>query len=152
VIDATHNDGSACGVFIDAEINHVKVQHNIINENDYGILCFAVEDRDSLIALNTFSNNSHGMSTDLCAHINIVRNNFIGQGTYASFGGSWWFQANHWDSNYWADHHGKCVRAIPGKVLIFVIPLGYFHGNWCLYSRWLNFDWHPAQQPYDVGG
>jgi parallel beta-helix repeat protein len=152
VIDSTRNDGSACGIFIDAETNHIQVQHNLINENDYGILCFAVEDRDSSIELNTFSNNSHGMSTDLCARVNIVRNNFIGKGTYAYFGGSWWFKANHWAGNYWADHHGKGPRAIPGKALVLVIPLGYYYGNWCLYSRWLNFDWHPAQQPYDIGG
>jgi parallel beta-helix repeat protein len=151
VIDSTHNDGSACGIFIDAEINHIQVQHNVINENDYGILCFAVNDRDSSIVLNTFSNNSYGMSSNLCAHINIVRNNFIGRGTYAYFADSWWFQANHWDGNYWADHHGKAPRAIPGKALLLVIPLGYFHGNWCIYSPWLNFDWHPSPEPIDIG-
>jgi len=150
VIDSTHNEGSACGIFIDAETNHIQVQYNIINENDYGILCFAVKDRDSSIVLNTFSNNSYGMSSDMCARINIERNNFIGRGTYAYFEDSWWFQANHWDGNYWADHHGKGARAIPGKALLLVIPLGYFQGTWRIYSRWLNFDWHPAQEPYDI--
>jgi len=143
-------DSTACGIFIDAEINHIQVQHNIINENDYGILCFAVKDRDSSIVLNTFSNNSYGMSSDMCARINIERNNFIGRGTYAYFEDSWWFQANHWEGNYWADHHGKGARAILGKALLLVIPLGYFQGTWRIYSRWLNFDWHPAQEPYDI--
>jgi parallel beta-helix repeat protein len=145
-------DSTDCGIFIDAEINHFQVQHNIINENEYGILCFAVKDSDSSIVLNTFSNNSYGLSSHLSSRINIERNNFIGQGTYAYFEDSWWFQVNHWEGNYWADHYGKGARAIPGKALLFVIPLGYFQGTWCIYSRWLNFDWHPAQEPYDIRG
>jgi len=45
---------------------------------------------------------------------------------------------NHWDSNYWDKWIGFGPKLIFGRIgLNGLIP-------------WVNFDWHPAEEPYDI--
>ncbi|GAI48792.1 unnamed protein product, partial [marine sediment metagenome] len=43
---------------------------------------------------------------------------------------------NTWDSNYWGEPRDS-PYIIKGTLLFLFIP-------------WFNFDWHPAQEPYDI--
>jgi parallel beta-helix repeat protein len=68
---------------------------------------------------------------------NISRNNFIkNKVSQAGFSNSFF---NHWNNNYWDDWSGigpKIIWGIFPRKLIFI--------------PWINFDWHPASEPYDI--
>ena len=68
------------------------------------------------------------------------KNNFIGNMRHVYLAQSW---GNTWDENYWDNWIGlkfdlPIFQKFP-KVIISILP------------PWLNFDWHPAQEPYDIG-
>ena len=69
---------SSKGLFINSETANTRVQYNIFNEDDYGILSFGAMNKNITILQNTFSNNSYGFSSSLCSRIRILQNNFIG--------------------------------------------------------------------------
>jgi len=135
------------GVEIASSTLDAWIHHNTINGNVRGIFVEAVDSSSVRISQNTLTNNTIGISTWLCSRVNISRNNFIHNGQHASFEESWWFQNNHWNGNYWDDYHGTRAKVIHGTALFLVIPLGYYH-TYCLYLPWVNFDRHPALEPY----
>jgi hypothetical protein len=59
------------------------------------------------------------------------------------------FPRNNWNGNYWDDWHSVLPKPIqdvkeliylvlrPGMIISVPIP-------------WINFDWHLAQEPYDI--
>lgn len=93
---------------------------------------------NNLISENTFVNkitNAHNMMITDCFNNTIVRNNFLNVYPYVYFAES---SHNVWDGNYWAR-----ARFLPKMIL----------GQKGIYDRYptaLNFDWHPAQKPYDI--
>jgi len=65
----------------------------------------------------------------------IYSNNFINNGRSATFRLLSFF--NKWDGNYWGE-----PRTLPYPI---IGCLGLF------IPSWVNFDWHPASEPYDIG-
>jgi len=64
----------------------------------------------------------------------IQENNFIGNQQAAFFTASFF---NFWDRNYWGKS-SHLPKIIPGRLgLRGIIPF-------------INFDWHPAAEPYDI--
>jgi nitrous oxidase accessory protein len=127
-----------------------RIQHNIITGNYYGVFAvFALRPNIS-ISFNTFANNLYGFASDGCSQIEISKNNFISNEKDAYFK-SRWYQANHWDGNYWASFHGTGPKAIRGTVQIFFIPRFYPKPWINFHSPWLNFDRHPAHELIDIG-
>jgi parallel beta-helix repeat protein len=55
----------------------------------------------------------------------------------------------NWDHNYWSTHTTNTPKLILGKFLLWGEIFPYEIG---IYIPWFNFDWHPAQQPYDIPG
>ena len=57
---------------------------------------------------------------------------------------------NYWNKNYWDDWRGYGKYVIHGKFIV----INYFRSiDWYVYSktyRWLQFDWHPVKEPYDI--
>jgi parallel beta-helix repeat protein len=92
----------------------------------------------TLISENTFVNtkdNTHNIMMTDCYNNTIVRNNFFNVHPYVYFAES---SHNVWDGNYWAR-----ARFLPKIIL----------GQKGIYDRHptaLNFDWHPAQKPYEI--
>jgi hypothetical protein len=71
----------------------------------------------------------------------IFRNNIIGNNYSAYFKNSY---PNFWFGNFWDDWNKSFPRPIFGEVELQrlndrIIP-------------WVQFDWHPAQEPYDIPG
>lgn len=113
------------------------ISYNIISNNTVGInlrpFLWIYSFGSSIIA-NEISNN--GMGIVICRSYNnlILTNNFIDNTENAYFNSFSFF--NTWDGNYWdGPQEPPCV--IKGKLFFFLIP-------------WLNFDWHPAQEPYEI--
>ena len=85
---------------------------------------------------NIQNNNVVGLNLSFRNNNNIIeKNNFIGNNRHAFFEFS---LRNTWDSNYWDNWIGFGPKLIFGRLGPFKkIP-------------WVNFDWNPAQEPYDI--
>lgn len=116
--------------------NHIF--NNGIGENWNGgiylqdcINCITVNDN------NIETNNQYGLYL-LRSSTNLINNNnFINNTCNAYFRHFSLF--NHWNGNYWTDWMRIGPKLIKGKFGESFIP-------------WINFDWHPSQEPVDIPG
>ncbi len=131
------NSGIGIGLATDAIDN--KIADNIVNKNTLGI---NISGDSNAIYHNIISNNSHGIYISNGSINNIYCNNFLFNKKNAGFYLTFIDGYNKWDKNYW-DRPRVLPKLILGKMiwnnLMFAIP-------------WLNLDWHPAQEPYDISG
>ena len=114
-----------------------NISHNIISNNAVGIDLSAfiwVKPSGSNIISNEISNNDMGIVISRSSKNLILMNNFIDNTGNAEF--KFFAFRNTWDANYW-DGSQESPYVIRGKLIFFLIP-------------WFNFDWHPAQEPYDI--
>ena len=163
------NDG--CIFCIDSDENNIV--RNIFSNNEWAIFLedsdknnmsqniflntpgIYLEDSDkNNISQNIFSNDS-SIYLD-SSYSNVISYNNLDSDTYVSFGYSLLrtvlnnpqtstsapkilFPNNNWNYNYWGESR-ILPKLIWGHIGIFVgfIP-------------WINFDWHPASEPYDIG-
>jgi len=125
--------------------NNNSIFGNTLTNNYWGISTLSIND---VISLNNISYNFYGISIFNCFNYKITRNNFIGNNWSAHFTYSLFFayQFGHalkdihstikWDGNYW-DRPRIFPKPILGWLTIGSIP-------------WFQFDWRPAQEPYDI--
>ena len=85
----------------------------------------------SLITRNSISNCEHGLMLSKTYGTFIKENNFIHNNISAMF---YRGIGHFWIRNYWDDWDGQGPMVIKG------------------YKGLVEFDWHPALQPYDIGG
>ena len=157
----------------------VYIEDNVIVSNEYdGISTHAIA--DSVISGNSIADNGddgiemwtvsgignnliHGneiRNNSLCGLVilwsdrnRITNNNFINNGdginNYIEYEGNAFFSyglrriyQNTWDGNYWDDSfsNGLLPKAIYGQKYFII-----------MWHRWINIDWHPATEPYDIG-
>jgi parallel beta-helix repeat protein len=110
-------------------------QNNISNNNPSGIDIISI---NNIITNNYISNNNIGVYCDTGYNNHIEKNNFINNKKNGYFEVGILFSRNFWDENYW-----NKPRAMPYP--IFGKIIGLFNT-----FRWVNFDWHPAQEPYNI--
>lgn len=117
-------------------IGNVTISWNRLegNGNGSGIECFLSTLFRNYFIRNSISNNVIGMYLAVTSLTVIKENNFIGNQQPAFFTASFF---NIWDLNYWGKS-SYFPKLIPGRFgLRGIIPI-------------VNFDWHPAQEPYDI--
>jgi parallel beta-helix repeat protein len=68
----------------------------------------------------------------------VTHNNMEKKGNSASFFNSMF---NRWDENFWG-----APRLFPKPIV------GHYYINSTIGIPWFQFDWHPAQEPYDIPG
>ena len=91
------------------------------------------------ISWNVFANNSFGILLHESQSNNISSNNFMYNSIHAFFVNA----KNKWIGNYW-----NIQKLLPKPILgIKKIPL--LQGR-TIPILWLQYDWHPAQEPYDI--
>ena len=122
-----------------------NITHNYISNNYRGISLYL--SKANTITKNTIQNHSIligfwgpsvGVYIDRLSNKNIIEeNNFIGNKRQASFSFSW---RNTWDSNYWDTWIGLKIN-LPIFQKFPKVIVGFLG---------INFDWHPAQEPYDI--
>ena len=139
---------------------NVTITGNIISNNNYGIAFYRVE--DSIIKGNhILSNKKIGILFDLATipgqgcdnnsvSYNIIQKNAIG--IYLSFSGDHDINYNNfyqnivdasynsagridWNHNYW--NRPRILPKLIIGTIFYQIP-------------WVQFDWHPAKEPYDI--
>jgi len=121
--------------------------HNTVSRNTIRNHTVGIEIDGSvfnIISENHMTNNrEYGVRVALF-FLNIVRkNNFIENENNAFFLGMFFSSHTIWFRNYWDDWIGVGPKCIQGW---WVYPLGGSND-----IPWVQFDWHPAQEPYDIG-
>jgi len=119
--------------------NNLISYNNISNNNPTGII---IDGTNDYITNNHITNNYQiGAYSYFSNNCIISKNNFIENGNYnACFVTDFMNHSPHkWKNNYWSDFHGFFIYKI----------IGYVYGIFFIYP-WITFDWHPAQEPYDI--
>lgn len=124
-------------ILIQNSSNHL-IDGNIIVDSLHGIslqmVCSSI-----IICRNTFDYNQYGIRLYSSSSITVSYNSFSSYKSHAFFIGASIAQCkNSWSQNYWGSS-----RLLPypifGKIKL---------GN--LSFSWVNFDWHPLSQPYEL--
>ena len=115
----------------DSKNAHMIIKENIIINNDYGIN--AHNFHESIFEGNIITNNDRigiqiGSSS---SNIKIRNNNFIFNSRHATFENS---ENLSWDGNYW------------GRPRLLPYPIFGRRGL----IPWIEFDYNPATEPYDI--
>jgi len=105
------------------------IRYNDFIDCDTGLILYD----GGIIVNNNFINCNEGISLFRCKGANIKYNNFIDNNRNARF--SLFSLFNTWDSNYWGEPRDS-LYIIRGTLFLFI--------------PWFNFDWNPAQEPYDI--
>jgi parallel beta-helix repeat protein len=132
-------ENTNCGIII-SESNVKIFDNHIYNNGDGEFLDAGVFIQDccnNIVIYNNQieTNNQYGVYLLRSSSIFISGNNFIQNAHNAYFLQFSFF--NRWNENYWTDWLGLGPKLIKGKLDDVLIP-------------WVNFDWHPVQEPYDI--
>jgi len=122
------------GIYIGLGSNNYISYNHISRNNPNGILILSIK---NYITYNDFSNNPVGVYCE-GYHNHITKNNFMNNKRNAYLKVGLLDLRNFWDENYW-----NRPRFFPYPV--FGLMIGIFNE-----FLWVNFDWHPAQEPYDI--
>lgn len=150
---------SGYGIFLDSS-PFINITKNKIDGCDGGI---RIQNSNNMtLSLNTLESNSVGLALVLSGKNIIKHNNFINNSqrdavlfaTKVIFVQRWESIRNSWIENYWSDWGKIGPKMIPGVVflLIALVPLFQIILPIGIPLPWVQFDRHPAQEPYDIGG
>lgn len=146
IIEGNNFNGN--GIIIVGSDYNIISGNNINSSNGTGIIieCFLLLPRvylpsnNNIIKGNNISNNKRGIFI-LYSHSSfIIKNNFIDNEEDAYFIDSY---PNRWRQNYW-----DRPRILP-KLIFGEIDIDIF-GDGDKWIDWVNIDWRPAQEPYDI--
>jgi parallel beta-helix repeat protein len=124
------------GIDLDNADNNMIIENHII-----GGYCALKLDHShkNYIHLNQIEGNNFGIWIYNSSGNNIRKNNFIDN---ELLDGIFFYGYNTWSGNYW------------NRFRIFPVPIfgkvGITNGYKILNFNWINFDWHPAKEPYDI--
>ena len=121
-----------CGIYCVSCKNDI-IFENKITKNSYGII-ISSSSNNQFLYNDISSNTKNGILLKAHSSSNVIsKNNFINNSKNAHF--IVLSHQNTWDENYW-DEPRDSPYIIIGRIGI-IVP-------------WINFDWHPAQEPYDI--
>ncbi len=135
-----------CGIAIAKSWTKYNIiRENNISENKCGI---HLEGIGNTVERNNIYKNGYGIFLSAwlskCKRNRIAQNNFIGNGRDASFEVDL-LSLNKWQGNYWDSWMAKTPKPIYGYAIIEFGRYGFG-----IRFPWVNFDWHPALQPYEI--
>jgi len=133
IIDNTISNTYA-GIFQQVYSSNTEIKNNVFSQNEYGINC--VSSRSTTIERNAIQENENGIFLASCYEYIIQQNNFLENTVHAIDSG----EDTYWNNDYWDDWIGL---KIPVLAFMPYIIDGVFLTN---------FDWHPAKEPFDIGG
>ena len=121
--------------------SYTMMPGNEVNLNNEGGIYLDSSNYNNITNNNIQDNYKFGLFLSSANYNTIESNNIIGNKRQATFRISW---GNTWDENYWNNWIGLKInfslfQRFPKVIVGSTIP-------------WLNVDWHPAQEPYEIGG
>ena len=147
--------GHAYGGLQIMDCSYCIVEENKLHDNDAGIMVqsnYLWEKQYNLIKKNNvYSNHDFGIYIEGSLLNTFTENNLMNNGYNAWF----WEQTiigypspirpchNTWNANYWSNWHLPAPKPINGVLTIW-------WKSFYLDLPWLNFDFHPALQPYKI--
>ena len=131
------------GVGIDCRADNSIISENIIKNNLEGGIYSQASD-STVFTRNIIETNGYGMHLYISNRNNISQNNFLYNLPHVFFTDS---VCNHWIGNYW-NKPKFAPKIIIGKFTI--PPINPFNPGPPRYFPWINIDWRPAQEPYDI--
>ncbi|PNX49842.1 MAG: hypothetical protein BV458_14165, partial [Thermoplasmata archaeon M9B2D] len=128
-------------------------RYNTISNGVYGIYLESLCNFNNFIK-NNIVNTDVGVLSETCQLNMFKRNNFINNSVHAYFEYVFPFNIfpNFWRRNYWDDWDGSTPKSIEGKLIIPHISMDPDNPIPDTVKPWTNFDWRPAQEPYDIPG
>jgi parallel beta-helix repeat protein len=138
------------------------ISYNIVRSNRWGIELNSGTVNTTISDNNITGNHEIGIQIFQASKTEITRNNFFENSKNAYFDAVCViryprFMQNTWDNNYWGEPKDAPVR-INGTFYFIPfprLPLSISFPNYEFNFKelpWVAFDWHPAQEPYDIGG
>jgi parallel beta-helix repeat protein len=108
-------------------------RNRISNCSQFGI---DIMNTGNVIQFNTIENNAYGVHINTAGSTRITQNNFINNTRQAGFDQNINFiEGNRWSQNYW-----NRPRLLPYPI----------RGTVFLIVPWMQFDWRPAQTPFEI--
>jgi len=134
------------GIFLSSSSDNT-ITGNTISDNDCGI-CLLWESSNNNIIGNNITSNNEGIWLTCGFHCvvsprknTILKNNFLDNDQDASFYELLSFlNRNRWKQNYW-----NRPRILPKFIFGEIEIIGRFFT-----IPWINIDWNPAKEPYDI--
>lgn len=125
---------------------HNIISGNTISNNGNGIILSIYTDNNS-IEHNAFISNENSIFLYEAFSNRILKNNFVNNNQQQEYFKYWkifnFDEYNIWSQNYW-DRYRLLPKLIPGAFILM-------SGTWYQTEFfWLNIDWHPAKEPYDI--
>ena len=139
--NSIYNTDSNIQLFVGLSLKNANsntITKNGIYDNLYGLILF--ESNTNIIYMNQISDNMFGVEITGSTDNIVTQNNFF-------FGGVTFYQSRtQWDENYW-----NGARNLP-KIIRGHLGWAGYSGIWKLlyFVPWINVDWHPAQEPYEI--
>jgi parallel beta-helix repeat protein len=119
------------------------ISRNHFERNDIGIYLQRLA-KYNLIERNLFEMNDIGIYLKSMSANNVIgENNFILNGKHAYIDGP---KKNSWSGNFW--NRPRLFPKIIRGVIYYYPPFPYRDP---IEIKFFNIDWHPAQEPYDIG-
>ncbi len=124
--------------------NNDIVKNTLVNiyqpiKEQIGINIIRLSNKNKIIH-NAISNNNISIAISESSQFNSINENNMINNTNPSFFTSSY--PNFWARNYWDDWHTTSPKPIYGELKLERL------GN--LMIPWVQFDWHPAQEPYEI--
>ena len=130
--------------------NYIHIEENIISKNQLqGISIYTCI--NTLIYRNSCENNDNvgvGISDSADTHVesnNFIHNGLIGYFSY-NFGEGF---ANILPDTIWKENYWDRARILPKQIFGFIVYQKDSQSPIIVF-RWINFDWHPAKEQYDI--
>lgn len=147
---------------------------NILDGNNHGGLD-SIASSKNIFYRNIFSNNQYGMTLTASQGNTITGNNFINNSDYqvisishpfvgvalslyyhrqSARNGSFFslLGRNQWEANYWSDWNSSSPRPIDRVIYFWSLRLLTRITGTPYPIHLSQYDWHPAQDPYDIRG
>jgi len=130
--------------------NNMLFENNV-TENNGGV--YLRDSNENTINKNALVTNYRDIALidwdATTAHNQIAQNN-IDQATFVA--ATHTRNTNTWDENYWGRPLNHLKLIIGQKEVLFFSGIPFHFPPLVLTVLWINVDWHPAQQPYDIPG
>jgi parallel beta-helix repeat protein len=155
VIENTIENNNEIGVRLFGGANFISIKNNYIANSPCGIIldAGAYSAYGNNIASNLITSNNIGLSLVRAHKSMIHKNNFIKNNISATFFYDSFNNMNKFYRNYWDEHLLTTPKIIQGKMHFFTLLylfVSLFMPIEPKIIEWKNYDWFPAQEPYDI--
>jgi parallel beta-helix repeat protein len=141
------------GIYIWKYPKNNKIEQNLIENNSYGIKLVGITE-NTFISKNTIINNfEYGVCIYYCYYTIVEKNNIYKNHRDAFFVKplshfDFFKYRTFWNENFWGNI--QLQHKIIVGTLEITLPFSVLWEDDTINLNWLNFDWHPAQGPYDI--